>query len=254
MPTKIEWCDETINPIVGCTKISAGCKNCYAEKMAYRLKSMGIKKYQGVVDKNGWTGFLGVDFSVFDKLPKKPKRIFIGSMGDLFHDHVSIMYHFQIFKTISEFPQHTFLMLTKRPERMLSVVQRMPVCDNLWLGVTVEHPDYLWRIEELLKIPAPVRFVSIEPMLEEINLTYVEKNEEWYNFLTGQCENGLIKTGVFQSRKIDWVIAGPETGPGARPCNPDWIKKLYEQCKEAGIPFFDKRKKGWLAREFPEEK
>jgi len=236
MPTKIEWCDETINPIVGCSKISEGCRNCYAEKMAWRLKCMGHPKYQDVVDKNGWTGKIAADLSQFHSLPRKPKKVFVISMGDLFHENVPDGSIAMVFYAMRDYPQHIYMLLTKRPDRMEYFLKRRisPRCikgiSNLWLGITVESSSCLWRIDELLKIPAAVRFISFEPMLE-----LIEFDQFWNPLGVG----------------IDWVIAGPETGPGKRKCKPVWIENLYEQCQDSGIPFFDKTKNDWLAREFP---
>jgi protein gp37 len=247
--SKIEWTDITINPIVGCSKISPGCYHCYAEKMAYRLKCMGVKKYQAVVDENGWTGKIGVDFSdTFKKLPKKPKKIFVSSMGDLFHEKVNWNDQYKIFEMAYLYQYHTFILLTKRPQNLLRYYDSIffhlkrnynfggEYRENIWLGVTAENQKRAdERIPILLQIPAAVRFVSVEPMLERVNIfsgKYIDiNNPQW----------------------VDWVICGPETGPGARPCKPEWIEDLYEQCKAAGVPFFDKRKTGWLAREFPKE-
>ena len=249
--SKIEWCDITINPIVGCLKISSGCSQCYAEKMAYRLKCMGVPKYQDVVDENGWTGKIGVDLSVFNKLPKKPKKIFCDSMGDLFHEKVKWNDQYKVFEMAYLHQYHTFMLLTKRPQNLLNYYESIffhlkrnynfggEYRDNIWIGVTAENQKRAdERISILLQIPAAVRFVSVEPMLEPISMRSPAargrgfREWEWIN-------------------KIDWVIAGPETGPGARPCKPEWIEDLYEQCTAAGVPFFDKRKTGWLARDFP---
>jgi len=239
--TKIKWCDETINPIVGCTKISAGCQNCYAEKMAWRLKCMGIPKYQDVVDKNGWTGKIGVDFGdIFSKLKNaKPKKIFVSSMGDLFHEKVLWNDQYKIFEMAYLLKQHTFMLLTKRPKILLNyydsiffhlkrnynlTIEYLP---NLWLGVTTETQylyDEGWSILGN-NIPAAVKFVSIEPALEYVNIDIFAP---W----------------------PDWVIWGPETGPGKRPYKDEWAEATYEQCREKKIPFFDKRKDP-IAREFP---
>lgn len=243
MPTKIEWCDETINPVVGCSKISDGCLNCYAEKMAWRLNRMGHPKYQDVVDKNGWTGKHHADLNPFHELPKKPKKVFVISMGDLFHENLRDSTIDFIFYAMRGYPQHTYMLLTKRPERMafyfkkrvsLECIQGIP---NLWLGVTVESPKYLNRIDVLLKIQAEIHFVSIEPMLAYMGISkYLHQPP---------CKDGAERS------LLDWVIAGPETGPGKRECKPEWIRSLYEQCQDANVPFFDKTKKEWLAREFP---
>jgi len=241
MPTKIEWCDYTINPVVGCSKISEGCQNCYAETMAWRLKCMGIPKYQDVVDENGWTGQVGVDMSVFDGLPKKPKKIFISSMGDLFHSAVPDDVRVEIFKKISQLENHIFMILTKRPNRMLTFFatehSKFNMAGNCWFGVTVESPEYLHRISVLLKFRATVLFVSIEPMLQYMDI---------YEYLYWlPCLDGRDRS------LLNWVIAGPETGPGKRECKPEWIEDLFQQCSEAGVPFFDKRKSNYLTREFP---
>ncbi|HUT44504.1 MAG TPA: DUF5131 family protein, partial [Desulfobacterales bacterium] len=215
--SKIPWCDITINPIVGCTKISAGCQNCYAEKMAWRLKCMGIPKYQDVVDENGWTGKIGFDFSCSDKIPrslKSPKRIFIGSMCDIFHPNVPTEIIKNVLKATlhTYFLHHTFMFLTKRPERMAEIIKKDW---GPWLGVTVEHPDYLWRIDELLKIPAAVRFISVEPMLAP-----VEFDQFW----------GALGVG------IDWVVIGCESGPRRRSIPIKYIEDLVAQCDDAGVP------------------
>ena len=249
--TNIEWADYTINPIVGCTKISEGCRFCFAEKMAWRLKCMGNPKYQDVVDKNGWTGNIGVDFGdIFSKLKNaKPKKIFVSSMGDLFHEKVLWNNQYKIFEMAYLLKQHTFMLLTKRPNILLNYYDSTffhlkrnynfsgDFLPNLWLGITAENQKRAdERIPILLQIPAAVRFISVEPMLGSVDIS--QTVTYWDDPVAG----------------IHWVIAGPETGPGARPCKPVWIEDLYEQCQwagAAGIPFFDKRKENWLAREFP---
>ena len=239
MSTNISWADETINPVVGCSKISEGCRNCYAEKMAWRLKCMDHPQYQDVVDKNGWTGKLGIDLGVFDKLPKKKaKKVFVCSMSDLFHENITDKQIDSVFTQMA-YDQcsplaglfnkrlHTFLLLTKRPERILTghpeFFARWP---DIWLGVTAENQkryDERWTIAS--QIPAAVKFVSIEPALEYVNIDIFAP---W----------------------PDWVIWGPETGPGKRPFLDWWAEETYELCQLKGIPFFDKRKKP-LAKEFP---
>ena len=235
--TKIEWCDETINPIVGCSKISEGCRHCYAEKMAWRLKCMGIPKYQDIVDRNGWTGEIGIDMSVFDRLPKRPRKIFIGSMGDLFHENVSwcqIADIFDIMMDNNTVNPHTYMLLTKRPDRLDFFITEYfkgnpfwkQDLENIWLGVTVEHPDYLWRIEELLKTPAAVRFISIEPMLEPVDL--------WDKVIPAMVHGVDVDP-------LDWVIVGCETGPRRRITKLKWIEDLVIQCSDVGIPVFVKQ-------------
>ena len=254
MPTKIEWTDETINPIVGCSKISSGCAHCYAEKMAWRLKCMGIPKYQDVVDRNGWTGEIRGDLGQFYKLPKKPKKVFICSMSDLFHENLGDGSRVMVFYAMRDYPQHTYMILTKRPDRMAYFLRRRisPNCikaiPNLWLGVTAENQKRAdERISILLQIPAAIRFVSVEPMLNSIDIRNYVLPPHTTLGLNGETK---YYTPYLNSR-LDWVIVGPETGPGKRECKPEWIEDLYDQCKAAGVPFFDKSKKNWIAREFP---
>ncbi len=238
MSTKIEWCDETWSPITVCSPISEGCMNCYARRMANRLRGrFGYPKDDP---------FKPATHHGYDKLNQplkwsKPRRIFVCSMGDLFHDKVQLYDQLDIWRVVEECYQHTFLMLTKRPDRMewfFDKMNKWGILPNLWLGVTAENQQTAdERIPILLKIPATVRFVSVEPMLEEINLA---------SYL-------YLYEGIFYGDtrpKIDWIPCGPETGPGARECKPEWIEDLYEQCKVVGVPFFDKRK-NYLVREFP---
>ena len=236
MTTKIEWCQETWNPITGCSKISEGCRNCYAERMAKRLA--------------GRYGYPADDpFRVTfhpDRIEqplkwKKPRRIFVCSMGDLFHGDVCQAWLADIFDVIERCPQHKFLLLTKRPyimaKRLLDpIAQMLPLhfhsktnepLKNVWLGTTVENNDYLWRITHLLSIPAAVRFVSIEPMLGPVRIDYSKM------FPTDAC---------FQKPPmLDWVIVGGESGPGARQMRPDWVRSVRDDCVNAGIPFFFKQ-------------
>ena len=222
--SKIEWCDLTVNPIVGCSKISEGCQNCYAEKMAWRLKCMGTPKYQDVVDKDGWTGRLGFDWSTLNKFPKKPKRIFVGSMCDLFYEDTTYWHRQNVMYPIAANFRHTFMILTKRPKilrnflRSFYRTEQLEPLKNLWLGITAENQK---RADErtpiLLQIPAAVRFVSIEPMLEEMDLT------------------PYLHCG------IDWVVIGAESGPKKRFFNPRWAEGIILQCEKAKIPVFYKQ-------------
>lgn len=245
--TKIEWTDETLNPIVGCTKVSPACANCYAERMARRLRATGLPQYQDVVDANGWTGKIGVNLAALDKLKtwwRKPRKIFMVSMGDLFHESVPFDVIKRVWWAMAASPWHTFQILTKRPHRMAeylmywntvldkptsSHTDLKSVLHNVWLGVTVENQQYAdERIPVLLNTPAAVRYLSVEPMLEEIDLNERE-------FL---IDKRRFKHTV--GRYIDFVICGGETGPGARPMNLDWARSLRDQCTEAGVPFFYK--------------
>ena len=221
--TKIPWCDYTWNPITGCTKVSEGCKNCYAHAIADR--------------------FSGGDFSVkyhSDRLQqpfreKKPSRIFVCSMSDIFHDNVKADEISSIIGVIANCQRHTFIILTKRPESMLVAmiakccqVRELVYLPNLWLGVTVENQQRAnERIPLLLETPACCRFISAEPLLERIDIS-----------------------GFVGHDKLDWVIAGPETGPKARYCDDLWIDDIGEQCRYEDTPFFDKRK-SYISREFP---
>lgn len=243
--TKIEWADMTVNPVVGCSKCSPGCDNCYAEKMAYRLSKMPqtAAKYAGVVDKNGWTGKTNFDVSSLAKLPKQPKRIFVGSMCDLFHESVSfetlshIMGHLALTRSNAH---HSFMLLTKRPERMREFfAQWKPYREvtNLWLGVTVcNQAEADAKIPVLLDTLAAGRFVSVEPMLGTVDLmSFIEQSKPVYR---GDNTSGFID---YESL-LHWIICGGETGLKARPMHPGWARRLRDQCVSAGVPFFFK---GW---------
>jgi protein gp37 len=230
MPTNIEWCDETINPVVGCSRISDGCRNCYAARWARRLKSMGLPQYRDVVtDKGEWTGKVSFVPSELDKPLrwKKPLRIFVGSMCDLFHEDVPIEVLHEIFGEISICQRHIYMVLTKRPNRMLlySKTADFPCGllrqSNAWLGVTIENQSNAWRADVLRRITAAKRFVSVEPMLGPVDF------RTWL--------------GLRRPDPIHWVICGCETGPGRRPCKQEWIDDLREQCRDAGVPFFLKK-------------
>lgn len=250
--TKIEWADMTINPVVGCSPCSPGCDNCYAERFAARLAKnpKTAKKYSGVVDEKGkWTGVIDFDVSCLVKLPRKPKRIFVGSMCDLFHDSVmdnhleQIMGHLGLTRDNAH---HTFMLLTKRPERMRDFFTRWEPyrkVTNVWLGVTVcNQAEADAKIPVLLQTPAAVRFVSIEPMLGPVNLrgklchwTCHGGSGSWFSPVPGKVHHRLLY----------WVICGGETGPGARPMHPDWVRGLRDQCQGARVPFFFKSWGEW---------
>jgi protein gp37 len=215
--TKIEWADHTINPVVGCRKCSPGCLNCYAERMAVRLagnpKTAHI--YGPVITNGEWNGHCWMNPTAFRKLPKQPARVFIGSMTDMLYEPAqkwlaSCLYAMQ------DHPQHTFMLLTKRPNPSLE----LPVLPNLWLGVTAcTQKEADEKIPLLRAMPATKRFISIEPMLEQIN---------------------LLPMGIHHTADMDWVIVGGETGIGARPMNPDWARLIRDQCEAVGVPFFFK--------------
>jgi len=244
--TKIEWCDASWSPITGCTPISEGCAHCYAKKMATRLKGRF-----GYPEDDPFKVTFHPDRLTHPLKWKKPKRIFVCSMGDLFHKDVSYRWIDQVFLMPVLCPQHTFLILTKRPDVMAFYLQdrmlpgrlvpkhlqriqwllqiQWPL-PNVWLGVTAENQKTAdERIPILLQIPAAVRFVSIEPMLGPIDLNKRELliDKSRFKYTVGNY--------------LDWVITGAETGPGARYMNPDWARDIRDQCKQANVPFFIKK-------------
>ncbi len=249
--TNIEWADRTWNPIIGCSHISEGCDNCYAEKMACRLATINATtdnyanvvklSYNINVDKfmpSGWNAKTHFVKSAIDKPRhwKKPQRIFVCSMGDLFHESVPVEWIENVMEVITDCPQHTFIVLTKRPERMKAWFDNSYITPNLWLGVTVENQEQAdKRLPILVSIPNGKKFISIEPMLDEINL-----NKYYFPYR-------LIKNVPVDSRTkyidlLDWVILGGETGTQARPMHPRWVIDIRDQCKKSNTPFFFK---GW---------
>lgn len=210
--TDIEWATKVWNPVTGCDKVSAGCAYCYAETLANRF--WGFRKFGDI--KLHW-----------DRLDqprhwKKPERIFVNSMSDLFHDAVTYEFWRAVVGVATDCPQHQFLILTKRPERMLEFSEGCSPTPNMWMGVSVENQKAAAeRIPVLLKVPAAIRFLSVEPMLEPINLDFGDKAE----------------SGV----ELKWVICGGESGPGARPFNIEWARHLKAQCEAAGVAFFLKQ-------------
>jgi protein gp37 len=219
----IEWTDATWNPIAGCSVLSPGCSNCYAMRMASRLQAMGIRKYVGTTRKSGkrhvWTGRVNVDENAL-AAPlawKKPQRIFVNSMSDLFQDNADVAVIRQIWRVMERAHWHSFQVLTKRPERMLGLLSKseFPMLANVWLGTSVESHDYLERIDLLRRVPARVRFVSFEPLLGSI----VDPD------LSG----------------IHWVIVGGESGPRARPMEALWVEELRDACQHRRVAFFFKQ-------------
>ena len=241
--TSIEWTDATWQVVTGCTKISPGCDNCYAETMHIRLQGMKKPGYEAGFS----TRTLLPERLIEPTLTKKPKRYFVCSMSDLFHKDIPDEYLLQVFQTMVDCPQHTFQVLTKRPARAARFWQRQESFEawpaNVWMGTSVEQQQFTFRLNDLAKIPAPVRFVSAEPLLGGLSL-------RWW------LERGLLQ----------WTIVGGESGQQARPMNIDWARDLRVQCKENEVPFFFKqlggrRKKGSgkdalldgeLYQEFPE--
>lgn len=215
--TKIEWTEMTWNPTVGCTKISPGCKNCYAEKMAERLRAMRAPGYE-----NGFELTL-LPKRLDDPLGrKKPTVYFVNSMSDLFHEGVPFDYIDLVFEVIAKAHWHTFQILTKRADRMAEYFQSRVVPANAWLGVSVEDRKYgLPRINYLRTVNATVRFLSVEPLLEDL--------------------------GEMDLHNIHWVIVGGESGPKARPMRQEWVESIQEQCEEQHAAFFFKQWGGWGA-------
>lgn len=214
--SKIEWTEQTWNPVTGCTKISPGCKYCYAEVMAKRLKAMGAPGYE-----NGFNTITLMHERLDQPLHrKKPTIYFVNSMSDLFHEAVPYDFIDRIFDTIRATPQHAYQILTKRAERMNEYFQTRPVPDNAWLGVSVEDKKYgIPRIGYLQAIKAKTRFLSIEPLLEDL--------------------------GRFSLKGIHWVIVGGESGVKARPMEESWVLKLRDQCQRNEIDFFFKQWGSW---------
>jgi len=208
--SKIEWTETTWNPVTGCGKISSGCSNCYAERMAYRLFCMGVARY-----KNGFDVTLQPDIIELPKSWKKPRIIFVNSMSDLFHKNVPTSYIRKVFQTMNECPQHVFQILTKRSERMLQVSSKLNWTQNIWMGVTVENNNYTSRINDLIATPAYIKFLSIEPLIGPIN--------------------------NLKLKGISWVIVGGESGPNARPIERKWVTDIRDLCIKKNVPFFFKQ-------------
>ena len=248
--TKIEWTDETWNPVTGCTKVSEGCANCYAERTAARLQAMGQPNY---VD-----GFAVRCHPHMLRHPYRWRRlrdVFVCSMSDLFHPEVPDAFIDRIFNTIADNPQHTYQILTKRPERMLAFSEKYGWHSSAWAGVTVESAHHVGRIKHLVQIPAKVRFLSIEPMLTSIDLSsHLLSERDGCPDLDPQWPDmfgrprGPTKCILYpgckcgeQDRLIHWVIVGGESGPKARPMRKEWVRGIRDQCQAAGVPFFLKQ-------------
>lgn len=213
--TAIEWTEQTWNPAVGCSKITSGCNHCYAEVMARRLKAMRIKGYE-----NGFRLTILPERLAEPIKRKRPTIYFVNSMSDLFHDQIPDDYLRQVFAVIRKSPQHTFQVLTKRAERMADFFQGQTPPGNVWLGVTVENRSQgLPRLDYLRRIAASVRFVSAEPLLEDL--------------------------GVIDLSELHWVIVGGESGPKARPMKCEWVMNIKGQCDAQGVAFFFKQWGGW---------
>jgi protein gp37 len=238
LKTDIEWATDVWNPIVGCSKVSPGCANCYAERMANRLAhNPATPEYADTIRDGRWSGKLVViDDKWDDPLRwRKPRRVFVNSMSDLFHKDVPLWYIITLFDVMRIAERHTFMILTKRAERMAEVMRSIPPPPNVWLGVSVEDQERAnERIPLLLQTPAAVRFVSCEPLLGPVNIV---------PFLQQTVEFPESSSGV-----LHWMIVGGESGPRARPMHPDWARALRDQCTAAGVPFFFKSWGEWALK------
>jgi protein gp37 len=270
--SKIQWTDATWNPVTGCTRVSEGCTHCYAERDSARWSDAGSKKYSGVARRTDsgprWTGKVRLHPEVLAEpfRYKKPKRIFVCSMSDLFHPDVPFEFIDQVFAVMALCPQHTFQVLTKRPERMAQytdaevmwsadciheevkeltgesyVVGEWPM-PNVWLGTSCEDQATAdQRIPHLLQCPAAVRFLSLEPLLGPIDLTPQLLMQHAQTVRRVQRGQMPWDAPAEQHPSIHWVIVGGESGPGARPMHPDWARSIRDQCQAAGVPFFFKQ-------------
>jgi protein gp37 len=222
--SRIEWTQATWNPVTGCDRVSAGCDHCYALALARRLKAMGSPRYQA--DGNAVTSGPGFGVSLHPEVLtvpyrwRAPRTVFVNSMSDLFHARVPVGYIREVFAVAADTPRHTYQVLTKRARRARRLAGQLDWPANLWMGVSVENAAQLHRVDDLRAVPAAVRFVSCEPLLGP---------------LTGPGVPVLDLSG------IGWVIAGGESGPGARPAHPDWVRGLREAAAAAGVPFFFKQ-------------
>jgi protein gp37 len=285
--SKIEWCDITVNPFRGCTKVSPACDNCYALPITHRqyynerlpddVREASLKAVQ--VRGNGpeWSGKVTPVPSQFKKIyalikDKKPKRVFVGSLTDLFHANVDINQVNSLIGCMGAAPQHIFMLLTKRPEnalqycRMFGLMPWPPamqmaegveprLCStpsgevwppNVWLGVTAENQAMAdERIPILLQIPAAVRFVSVEPMLGPVDLAHLQPDDPPVEIDALAGTHGVLRPHGGENHRLDWVICGGESGPRARPMHPDWARSLRDQCIGAGVPFFFKQWGEW---------
>jgi protein gp37 len=225
--TAIEWTDATWNPVAGCTIMSAGCTNCYAMQMARRLEAMGVEKYRGLTRRSGartvWTGLVREDFASLE-LPlswKKPRKVFVNSMSDLFHTDVSESFIAKVWEVMEKTPQHSYQILTKRPDRMADIWKKgsLTRLQNVWMGTSVEDSSVVYRIDELREVPAAIRFISFEPLIGPV--------------------------GKVSLDGIDWAIVGGESGPGARPIKELWIDEIHRMCRDYSTAFFFKQWGAW---------
>lgn len=213
--SSIEWTEQTWNPTTGCTKVSPGCKHCYAEVMARRLHAMGAKGYE-----NGFKLTILPERLVEPLRRSRPTKYFVNSMSDIFHKNIPDSFIKNIFQVMKDTPQHTYQVLTKRADRMLNFFNNYEAPKNLWMGVSVEDREFgVPRIDRLRKAKVPIRFLSVEPLLEDV--------------------------GALDLALIHWVIVGGESGNQARPMNQDWVLNVKRQCEEQNVLFFFKQWGGW---------
>lgn len=208
--SSIEWTEMTWNPVTGCSKVSEGCRNCYAERMALRLQAMGNGRYA-----NGFRVTLHDDLVDLPRRLRQPRVIFVNSMSDLFHEKVPVDFICRVFRTMEACPQHTFQVLTKRSQRLHELAARLPWPANVWMGVSIEDDRVLSRVTDLRDVPAQIRFLSCEPLIGPLD--------------------DLRLDG------ISWVIVGGESGPGARPMKRAWVESIRRQCSRADVAFFFKQ-------------
>lgn len=225
--TQIEWTDSTWNPVAGCSIVTAGCTHCYAMEMAKRLEAMGVKKYTGLTRKTGkrtvWNGIVREDRKSL-AIPhswRKPRKIFVNSMSDLFHEGVSDSFILDVWQVMRETPHHNYQILTKRPERMAELVANKigEVLPNVWLGTSIEDVSVVDRITYLRAVPAAIRFISFEPLIGPV--------------------------GAVSLQDIHWAIVGGESGKYARPIREEWIDEIHDQCMLASTAFFFKQWGTW---------
>jgi protein gp37 len=212
MPTRsnIEWTEMTWNPVTGCTKISQGCKHCYAERMARRLEAMGSDRYR-----NGFNVTLHPDLLDVPRRWRQARIVFVNSMSDLFHDDIPLAYIQRVFATMRDCAHHTFQVLTKRSERLAELAPQLQWSKNVWMGASVEDARVIHRVADLQSVPAAVRFLSLEPLIGPLDALPLEG--------------------------IHWAIVGGESGPRARPLRKEWVTSIFRQCRAARVPFFFKQ-------------
>ena len=227
--SQIEWTDSTWNPVAGCSIMSSGCTNCYAMQMARRLEAMGVEKYDGLTRKSGnrtiWSGVVREDRRALD-IPlrwRKPRKVFVNSMSDLFHDEVGDEFIDEVWRVMRRTPQHSYQILTKRPDRMARVLKetQSDILPNVWLGTSVEDAQVVERIDALRRTPAAIRFISFEPLIGSV--------------------------GEADLSNIHWAIVGGESGNAARPIREEWIDEIHETCRRHKTAFFFKQWGTWGA-------